>query len=408
MRPAAAARRRLGGSHSAVIAGGESHTLALKCPTERSRHARALDSSGQLGNGSTSRHDARERQRTDRGDVRSPPARTSLDGAALRRHRVGVGATTRTGQINGDGTKTNALTPKQVARPLRRHGDLGGRELMALAVGADGTVWAWGANGSGQLGTGNTTDQSRPVQAARPLGDRGGRGRRRSFGRASGTTAPCSPGARTPAGSSATGRRPARSRRPVQATISNATAIAAGFQHTLALTSDGGVSGVRARTTTASSATGRRATAHFHTVSSLQARPGRSRPARTAAACSGSDGTVRAWGLNAQGELLGDGSTTARLAPVSTFPASAASARSPPGGKRDSLAVLRRRRRPRAPRPQRPGAAFGDGSTKGVRSLPRPQEAYSPNERDACGIGFVVNIHGHKSRDISSPRAFGS
>jgi glutamate synthase (NADPH/NADH) large chain len=36
-----------------------------------------------------------------------------------------------------------------------------------------------------------------------------------------------------------------------------------------------------------------------------------------------------------------------------------------------------------------------------VRGLPAAQGLYSPmNERDACGIGFVVNIHGHKSHDI--------
>jgi len=36
-----------------------------------------------------------------------------------------------------------------------------------------------------------------------------------------------------------------------------------------------------------------------------------------------------------------------------------------------------------------------------VRGLPKAQGLYNPaNEHDACGIGFVVNIHGHKSHDI--------
>ncbi|MBL8238598.1 MAG: glutamate synthase large subunit [Bryobacterales bacterium] len=36
-----------------------------------------------------------------------------------------------------------------------------------------------------------------------------------------------------------------------------------------------------------------------------------------------------------------------------------------------------------------------------VRGLPAAQGLYNPaNERDACGIGFVVNIRGHKSHDI--------
>jgi len=33
-----------------------------------------------------------------------------------------------------------------------------------LAVAADGTVWAWGWNGYGQLGDGTTTDHPTPVQ----------------------------------------------------------------------------------------------------------------------------------------------------------------------------------------------------------------------------------------------------
>ena len=36
-----------------------------------------------------------------------------------------------------------------------------------------------------------------------------------------------------------------------------------------------------------------------------------------------------------------------------------------------------------------------------VRGLPKAQGLYNPaNEHDACGIGFVVNIHGQKSHDI--------
>ena len=33
-----------------------------------------------------------------------------------------------------------------------------------IAIKTDGTLWAWGENGFGQLGLGNVTDRSTPVQ----------------------------------------------------------------------------------------------------------------------------------------------------------------------------------------------------------------------------------------------------
>ena len=35
-----------------------------------------------------------------------------------------------------------------------------------LAVGSDGTAWAWGYNGYGQLGDGTTTQRNTPVQVS--------------------------------------------------------------------------------------------------------------------------------------------------------------------------------------------------------------------------------------------------
>ena len=67
------------------------------------------------------------------------------------------------GQL-GDGTTTDRAAPAQVA-------GLGGVVAVAagpnfsLAAGADGgTVWAWGANGFGQLGDGTTTWRRTPVR----------------------------------------------------------------------------------------------------------------------------------------------------------------------------------------------------------------------------------------------------
>lgn len=72
------------------------------------------------------------------------------------------------GQL-GNNTIVNALTPVQVVGPggvgyLTNVVTISAGFYVVLALKADGTVWAWGRNNSGQLGDNTTTARSVPVQ----------------------------------------------------------------------------------------------------------------------------------------------------------------------------------------------------------------------------------------------------
>jgi|GEM_PF-3162652 len=76
----------------------------------------------------------------------------------------------------GDGTVVRKLTPVQVLG-LGGEGFLEGILKVAagvdysLALMKDGSVWAWGVNGSGQLGNGENTSSSVPVRVKGPYGE---------------------------------------------------------------------------------------------------------------------------------------------------------------------------------------------------------------------------------------------
>ena len=80
--------------------------------------------------------------------------------------------------ILGDGTNINRSNPVKVCASgngatcaqlnIGRSGSLSAGEFHSLVIDRSGNVWAWGRNGSGQLGEGTTTGQSNPVAVLVP------------------------------------------------------------------------------------------------------------------------------------------------------------------------------------------------------------------------------------------------
>jgi alpha-tubulin suppressor-like RCC1 family protein len=159
----------------------------------------------------------------------------------------------------------NGMTPSAtVTADYHLTGDVAGGDTYTVALKADGTVWAWGANSQGQLGNNTTTDQHSPVQA--------------------------------------TG-------------LTDVVAIAAGTMHTLAVKRDGSVwawgvnsSGQLGESPSVIRRTVPTQVAGISDVIDVAAGEAHSVALKR-------DGTVCAWGSNVYGQL-GDGTTTNRSAPV--------------------------------------------------------------------------------------------
>jgi alpha-tubulin suppressor-like RCC1 family protein len=194
-------------SEVTAVATGENHTLFVK--TDGTLWAVGKNSSGQLGNGTTTRP-----------DFRVQVAQNATSVAAGSDHSLFIksdGTLCAMGRNDwgqlGDGTTVDRSTPVPVASGVasvsagydhtvfvkadgtlwavgrNNHGQLGdsfaadrttavqvASEVAVAAAGdyhtmfvrTDGTLWAMGANAFGQLGDGTTTDRNYPVQVAGP------------------------------------------------------------------------------------------------------------------------------------------------------------------------------------------------------------------------------------------------
>ena len=143
-----------------AVAGGDVHSLALKA--DGTVWAWGDNTLGQLGNGTLVSSNV--------------PLQVNLIGPAIAiegggDHSMALleDGTVWTWGYNSNGQLGNgsiafiSLTPVQ-ATGLTGVIAISGGYLHSLALKNDGTVWAWGRNSEGQLGTGNTVESNVPVQ----------------------------------------------------------------------------------------------------------------------------------------------------------------------------------------------------------------------------------------------------
>lgn len=155
---------QVGSSTWSHISSGRLHALGIK--TDGSLWAWGSNTAGRLGDGSTS-------QRTSPVQIGLDTTWTSI--AAGEAHSLGIkGGTLWAWGSNGNGQLGQGSTDANThSSPLQIGSDTDWASVYAprsssggssFAIKQNGTLWAWGRNDSGQLGLGDTTDRSTPVQ----------------------------------------------------------------------------------------------------------------------------------------------------------------------------------------------------------------------------------------------------
>ena len=305
----AVAPAAVGPTARATLAGGTSHSLALR--SDGTVWSWGLNTNGQLGDATTTQRKA-------------PVQVTGVTGAvaiaAGATHSLAVlsGGTVKAWGLNtngqlGDNTTTQRTSPVAVST-LTNVGAVAAGASHSLALKNDGTVWAWGLNTSGQLGDNTTTQRNTPVAVSGLTGVVAvAAGASHSLAvKSDGTVWAWGLNTNGQLGDGTTTLRKV----PVQATTLAAVAtVAGGTSHSLAVKTDGTVwawglntSGQIGDNTTTQRLSAVQVTT-LATVADIAAGASHSLAVKT-------DGTVWGWGLNTSGQV-GDGTTTSpRSAPV--------------------------------------------------------------------------------------------
>jgi alpha-tubulin suppressor-like RCC1 family protein len=150
------------------VAAGVAHSLALR--SDGTVWAWGYNGDGELGNGTTAHSPVPVQVR---GLSHVTDISAGLGGSALATRNNGITAlesvwawgANDSGQL-GDGTLTKHLTPERVTGINTSYiASIAAGQHFSVVLGTDGSVWGWGADGSGQLGnTPTASPVTRPVR----------------------------------------------------------------------------------------------------------------------------------------------------------------------------------------------------------------------------------------------------
>jgi alpha-tubulin suppressor-like RCC1 family protein len=300
------------------LAAGATHSLAMG--SDGMLYAWGGNSDGQLGDGSYT-------GRATRLQVSLPAGVSALGVAAGGVHTLAMGSDgtlyawggNEYGQL-GDGSAAFRTPPVRVSLPAGVSAlDIAASGDHSLALSSDGTLYAWGGNAVGQLGDGSTSDRTTPVAVSLPAGVSSlgvEAGASHSLVAASdGRVYAWGENRYGELGDGSTLQRTA----PVQVSLPaavSALAVAAGTFHSVARGSDGTL---YAWGSNGYGQLGDRSTLQRTAPVSVNLPPGvstlRVTAGRIHTLAQGSDGKLYAWGNNLYGQL-GDGGTTARPTPL--------------------------------------------------------------------------------------------
>jgi len=149
-----------------AVAGGNYHTIALAAP--RALYSWGLNSYGQLGNNSTTNQSSpiQVGASTNWFKISAGAAHTvallNSGGLASPTFSLWAWGSNSYGQL-GQGNQTNTSSPVQVGQLSNWYTVTAG-QYFNLAAQTNGTLWAWGSNSYGQLGVNTSTNFTSPVQ----------------------------------------------------------------------------------------------------------------------------------------------------------------------------------------------------------------------------------------------------